>query len=89
MQEPSFPKKSVANEAESRKAADVFAQVNAILQNKLRAEPDLPPVEILGEGGELHVRYAGTTYLQLDGVPDERVRALIRAAVAEWEAKQF
>ena len=76
-------------QAEAKPVADVFAQVNAILQDKLHAQPDLPWVEVIGEGGELHIRMGEQTYLQIDAVPDERVRELIRAAIAEWEAKQF
>ncbi len=66
--------------------ANMFEQINKILQRRAREQAYTTPLEIIGEGGELHIKYGEQIYLQVDAVPDERARTLIRAAVGEWEA---
>lgn len=63
----------------------MFARLNEILQKTLREQPGLPETEISGDGAELRIVMDGLTYTSVDSVPDERVRAAIRSAVAEWE----
>jgi len=63
----------------------LFARLNEILQKKLREQPGLPETEISGDDAELRIVMDDLTYTSVDSVPDERVRAVIRSAVAEWE----
>ncbi len=63
----------------------MFARINDILQQRLSEQPGMPALEIFGEGSEIRIRLGAQTYTALGDVPDERARALIQAAVAEWE----
>ncbi|MBI5877983.1 MAG: hypothetical protein HZB53_10045 [Chloroflexi bacterium] len=63
----------------------MFARINDILQRMLREQPGMTDIEIAGDGPDIRLRMNGQTYTSIDAVPDERARALIRAAVAEWE----
>lgn len=80
------PAKAVGDKDHS---SNLFAQMDAILQRKLREQPDAPPIEIFGDGEQPLIRVGNHVYSQLDAVPDEHARAHIRAAIAEWEAQQF
>lgn len=64
-------------------------QINEILTRKLDASGAAPRAVRLidGGGGAVHV-YVGLQRYEMDTVPDEDVRRLIREAVAEWEARQ-
>lgn len=64
-------------------------QINEILTRKLDAAgAEAPAVRLMDAGGgAVHV-YIGLQRYEMDTVPDEEVRRLIREAVAEWEARQ-
>jgi len=72
--------------ADTPSSPDMFEAINKILQRRVRDAAYTTPLEIIGEGGELHIRYGDQVFLQVDAVPDERARTLIRTAVSEWEA---
>jgi hypothetical protein len=64
-------------------------QINEILTRKLDAAgAGERAVRLIDAGGgAVHV-YVGLQRYEMDTVPDEDVRRLIREAVAEWEARQ-
>lgn len=64
-------------------------QINEILTRKLDAAgAGQRAVRLIDAGGgAVHV-YVGLQRYEMDTVPDEDVRRLIREAVAEWEARQ-
>lgn len=66
----------------------MIQQINQILEGKLAAQPGLGRGIRLAEGPGGSVRvYIGVQGYGLDEVPDPAVRAAIREAVAEWEAR--
>ena len=86
---PLKPPQPVKSARTSDKNADIFAQIDAILQNKLRVLPNALQVEIRGDDGGSLIVVGDQTYTQIDAIPDEGLRAHIRSAIAEWEARQF
>jgi hypothetical protein len=74
-----------SGDKDKEQPAWMFARVNDILQRMLSEQSGMPEIEISGEGSEIRIRLNGQTYTTLGDVPDERARALIRSAVAEWE----
>jgi hypothetical protein len=68
----------------------IAEQIDEILQEKLVASPHAQRgVKVhTGPKGNALFRADGEDYDAVDSVPDEGIRALIRAAVAEWEMKQ-
>ena len=87
---PAAPKeKSAKDDRPSAPANSIVGQIDAILQQRLAGTP-------LGERGVFLTQspeggvnvYVGLTrYMTIDDVPDEQVKAAIRAAIAEWEDK--
>ena len=75
-----------AKDESTSATATMFAQIDHILQRRRLEQGYATPLEIIGEGGELHIKYGNQIYLQVDAVPDERARTLIHEAVKEWEA---
>ncbi len=73
--------------AEPSAALIMFKEINGILQRKLREQRDVPLVDLVGAGETLYIEMGGQRYQRVEDVPDERARALIREAIAEWEAK--
>lgn len=63
-------------------------QINRILEDKLAAQPtNVRAVRLAeGPGGTVRV-YIGVQGYSLEEVPDPAIRAVIREAVAEWEAR--
>ncbi len=71
------------------RAHTMIDQINEILTRKLdEAGAGQPAVRLIDAGGgAVHV-YVGLQRYEMDTVPDEDVRRLIREAVAEWEARK-
>ena len=72
--------------AESGPTFDLVDEINRIFQSKLalsaRAGTD---AELIGgRDGSVRVRIGSRTYESPDQVPDEELRSLIKAAIAEW-----
>ena len=67
--------------------ADMFEQINVILQRKLAGQPQAPVIKLFGQDGELRLMVGHEVFRKVDDVTDPRVRGWIREAVAEWEAK--
>lgn len=72
-----------------KKTPSLVEQVNEILQEKLAGteleQRGISLMEIPGKG--MVVIVGITTYDKVNDVPDETIRAAIRAAVVEWERK--
>jgi hypothetical protein len=87
---PARPARAAARKAGRPPPAEpppsMFEQIDAILQRKLRAQTGAPNMRIYEEAGELRIRVGEEVLRQVDGVTDERARALLREAVSEWEA---
>lgn len=68
----------------------IAEQIDEILQEKLVNSPLAPRgVKVhTGPKGNALFRADGQDYESVDSVPDDEIRACIRAAVAEWEKKQ-
>jgi hypothetical protein len=68
----------------------IAEQVDEILQEKLAASPygDRGIRVYSGPKGQAFFSMDAQDYEAVDSVPDDEVRGLIRAAVAEWEKKQ-
>ncbi len=64
-------------------------QINRILERKLSGRPvaDRAVRLVEGSGGSVRV-YIGVNGFNIDEVPDPAIRAIIREAVAEWEANR-
>ncbi|GAB4452079.1 MAG: hypothetical protein OHK0041_15200 [Anaerolineales bacterium] len=84
----------VSKPAPGKKAAEpapasIVEQVNAILQTRIAGTPLASPGIILMESvtGGVLVYVGVNKYEGVDAVPDEAVKAAIRAAIAEWEQK--
>lgn len=69
--------------------ASPFAeQIEDILQAKLDADPELKQYKIdLGTGpdGQLTIAINGTTYADINAIPDERLKAMFNEAVEAWK----
>ncbi len=67
----------------------IVGQINAILQVRIAGTPLASPGIILMESptGGVWVYVGVNKYEGVDEVPDEAVKAAIRAAIAEWEKK--
>lgn len=67
----------------------MVAQINSILERNLaEADPNLQAVRLLDDSfGGVRVLIGLETY-DLEQVPDEEIKRMIREAVAEWEASQ-
>ena len=72
--------------AASQPPADMFEQINAILQRKLAGQPQAPEIHLYGEAGELRIKVGSAVFHKVEEVSDERARGWIREAVSEWEA---
>ena len=69
-------------------SASMVAQVDGILQEKLRAENMQQWAVRLTESPDKYIVLVGLErYEAIDDVPYERVRSMIRASVAEWEQR--
>lgn len=68
----------------------IAEQIDEILQEKLTATPHGDRGIRVTTGPKGHAVFSadGQNYEAVDSVPDDEVRGLIRAAVAEWEKKQ-
>lgn len=76
------------SEESAHRPVSMIQEINAILGEKL-AEMDSGPQAVRlmeGVGGSIRV-YIGVESFSIDEVPDPQVKALIRQAVAEWEAR--
>ena len=67
--------------------ADMFEQINVILQRKLAGQPQAPDIKLFGEDGGLRILVGHDVFRSVEDVTDARVRGWIREAVAEWEAR--
>jgi len=67
----------------------IVAQVDAILQEQLKASPlEEKAIRLMELPGKGMVVIVGLDrYEEVDNVPDESIRALIHSAVAEWERR--
>jgi hypothetical protein len=67
----------------------IVAMIDEVLQKKLAGTPLAEKGVRLEEGsiGEVIVFIGKTRYSGIDAVPDEEIKVLIKAAVAEWEKK--
>lgn len=87
VQSPPIPKKS---EAEINiKALSIVAQIDIVLQMRLADTPFAKRGIRLQESplGEVEVYVGLDKFLSVDEVTDEAIKAIIRAAIAEWEDK--
>ncbi|MBI4762126.1 MAG: hypothetical protein ACOYYF_11230 [Chloroflexota bacterium] len=93
---PPSPQPSRPAPAPLKKAAEpepaptsIVGQVNAILQARIAGTPLASPGIILMESatGGVLVYVGIDKYESVDEVPDEAVKAAIRAAIVEWENK--
>ncbi|MFP3854409.1 MAG: hypothetical protein ACLFWD_08975 [Anaerolineales bacterium] len=87
--ESATPEAMEQEEDQPGKPGSMVQQINDILGEKL-ADRDSGPQAVRlmeGVGGSIRV-YIGVESYSIDEVPDEEVKALIRQAVAEWEARQ-
>ena len=67
----------------------MIEQINRILEGKLADQPAASRAVRLVEAPDGAVRvYIGVQSFSLDEVPDPAIRAVIREAVAEWEARR-
>ncbi|MEP0805533.1 MAG: hypothetical protein HRF47_08585 [Chloroflexota bacterium] len=95
-QPPSPTSASKPAPAPAKKAAEpepaptsIVEQVNAILQTRIAGTPLASPGIILMESatGGVLVYVGVNKYEGVDAIPDEAVKAAIRAAIVEWEQK--
>jgi hypothetical protein len=85
---PARPKSAARDEAPG-KPASMIEQINAILDRRLAGSSGDRRGIRLFEGTDGSVRvFVGLNSYEIDSVPDEDVRQIIRDAVAEWEASQ-
>ena len=78
---------SVIDEETNGKPATIVGQIDQVLQEMLQARGATGAAIRLMEGpsGEVLVYIGAQRYPGIDAVPDENAKAIIRAAVAEWE----
>lgn len=72
-------------------AAPFAEQVEDILYSLMEEEPSLAKVQVdLGTAvdGGLEIWVDGTPYLEVEAVPDEKLRLLIKRAIEKWETYQ-
>jgi hypothetical protein len=69
------------------KSKSIVAMIDEVLQNKLMTSPLFSKGIRLEEGpmGEVNVFVGVERYAGIDAVPDPEVRAIIKAAIADWE----
>jgi hypothetical protein len=74
---------------EPLKAPSIVAMIDDVLQKKLANSPLAEKRIRLEEGsvGEVVVFVGLTRYSGVDAVPDEEIKAIIRAAIADWDKK--
>jgi hypothetical protein len=86
----SVPKeKSAKDDRPSAPANSIVGQIDAILQEQLAGTPLEEKGVFLTQSPEGGVNvYVGLTrYIAIEDVPDEQIKAAIRAAIAQWEDK--
>lgn len=70
---------------------NLAAEIDQLLQIRVKASPELSQrfihVRSVPEGG-LRFRVDDVRYDGIDEIPDPQIQAVIRAAIAEWEAKR-
>ena len=70
---------------------NLAGEINRLLQIRVKASPEfsqrLIQVSNAPDGG-LRFRVDGARYDGIDQIPDPQIQSLIRAAIAEWEAKR-
>jgi hypothetical protein len=91
-QTPSQPKVPPAEPAAPTKKAggqlSMVEQIDEILQEKLAASDTAPQGVYMAEGAAGSIRvFIGVESYEMDQVPNEEVRRLIREAVSEWESR--
>ncbi len=83
------PKSANADDKPAVNLKSIVAQIDDVLQEKLTgtvfAGQDIHLLE--GPGGEVMVQIGPTRHPGVEAVPDPEIQALIRKAVAEWDAK--
>ena len=74
---------------EPPKAPSIVGMIDEVLQKKLENSPLAGKRIRLEEGsvGEVIVFVGALRYSGVDAVPDEDIKAIIRAAIAEWDKK--
>ena len=67
----------------------MVGQINAILQTRITNTKlaDMGVTMIESPGGGVFVYVGLNKFEGIDSVPDEEVKTVIRAAIAEWERK--
>lgn len=84
-----FSPKKTTEEEKPLASLSIVGQIDAVLQSRLMNSP------LAGKGIRLHESPEGAVevyvglqkFPSVDDVPDEAVKAAIRAAIAEWESK--
>jgi len=87
---PATPPGTIAKEDRPALAANsMIGQIDTILQSRLAGTPLEARGVFLAQSPEGGVNvYVGLTrYMGIDDVPDPEIKAVIRAAIAEWERK--
>ena len=87
---PTSPPSTIAKEDRPSLAANsMIGQIDAILQSRLVGTPLEDRGVFLAQSPEGGVNvYVGLTrYMGIDEIPDPEIKAIIRAAIAEWERK--
>lgn len=86
---PSAPAKKKKDNKLEAAPTSIVGQINAILQERIADTPlGTRGVSIMESlTGGVNVYVGVTRYEAIDDVPDEEIKAAIRAAIAEWETK--
>ena len=86
---PSAPAKKKKDNEPDVAPTSIVGQINAILQERIADTPlGTRGVSIMESlTGGVNVYVGVTRYEAIDDVPDEEIKAAIRAAIAEWETK--
>ena len=81
-------KSSGKMEEEKLEVHDMLFEINNIVQEKLKSSPNFDRKVRLAREGTTGVSFwvGETSFTSIDAIPDNQVRDLIKAAVAEWEA---
>lgn len=81
-------KTETRREETTASGGSMVEQINRILEGKLAGQPVSARAVRLAEGPDGSVRvYIGVQVYGLEDVPDPAIRAVIREAVEEWEAR--
>jgi hypothetical protein len=91
-QTPSQPTVPQAEASEPTKKAggplSMVEEINQILSEKLAASDTAPQGVHMAEGADGSIRvFIGVDGYEMDQVPNDEVRRLIREAVSEWESR--